>query len=94
MALPHTQPERELRPCPALSICRPPNPRETNRVICATTPLELALLTASRLSAGVLFASLTISIMSKCYATRSYLHHSWLGAVLDLEPSHDVHTCM
>eukprot|EP00752_Nemacystus_decipiens_P012303 g10908.t1 len=60
-------------------------------VICATAPVELALLTASRLSAGILYASLTFSILSKCYATRSYLHHSWLGAVLDLEPSHDVH---
>ena len=53
----------------------------------------MILLTGSRISAGVLFASLTISIVSKCYATRSYLHHSWLGAVLDFEPSHDVHTC-
>lgn len=63
------------------------------RVICATTPLELVLLTGSRMSAGVLYASLTISILTKCYATRSYLHHSWLGAVVDLEPSHDMHTC-
>lgn len=64
-----------------------------DRVLCATTPVQLALLTGSRVSAGVLFASLTISIFFKCYATRAYLHHSWLGAVLDFEPSHDVHTC-
>eukprot|EP00904_Undaria_pinnatifida_P005570 jgi/Undpi1/2142/HiC_scaffold_12.g05528.m1 len=61
-------------------------------VLCATTPVQLALLTGSRVSAGVLFASLTISIFSKCYATRAYLHRSWLGAVIDLEPTHDVHT--
>lgn len=45
------------------------------------------------MSAGILFASLTIAIFSKNYATRSYVHHSWLGAVLDFEPTHDVHTC-
>ncbi|CAM9534830.1 unnamed protein product, partial [Hapterophycus canaliculatus] len=62
-------------------------------VICATSPLQLALLTGSRMSAGILYASLTISILSKCYATRAYVHRSWVGAVLNLEPSHDVHTC-
>eukprot|EP00904_Undaria_pinnatifida_P005548 jgi/Undpi1/2122/HiC_scaffold_12.g05508.m1 len=61
-------------------------------VLCATSPAQLTLLTLSRVSAGILFASLTISIFSKCYATRSYLHHSWLGAVLDFEPTHDIHT--
>eukprot|EP00904_Undaria_pinnatifida_P005569 jgi/Undpi1/2141/HiC_scaffold_12.g05527.m1 len=61
-------------------------------VICATNTVEMVLLTGSRISAGVLFASLTISIFSKCYATRSFLHHSWLGAVIDFEPSHDIHT--
>ena len=49
----------------------------------------MALLTGSRISAGILFASIPIAIFSKCYATRSYLHHSWLGAVLDFEPTHD-----
>ena len=64
-----------------------------DRVICATSPVELILLTGSRISAGVLYPSIVISIFSKCYATRSYLHHSWLGAVLEFEPTHDVHTC-
>lgn len=53
----------------------------------------MILLTGSRLSAGVLFSSLTISIFSKCYATRALLHNSWFGMVVDFEPSHDIHTC-
>ncbi|CAN0281145.1 unnamed protein product, partial [Laminaria digitata] len=61
--------------------------------LCAQSAAQLILLTGSRISAGILFASLSISIFSKCYATRSFLHHSWVGAVLDFEPTHDIHTC-
>eukprot|EP00752_Nemacystus_decipiens_P012591 g11151.t1 len=60
---------------------------------CATTTVQLALLTAARFTGGLLYASLSVSIFSKCYATRAFLHHSWLGAILDMEPSHDMHTC-
>lgn len=69
-----------------------PNSRH-DRVICATTWPQMILLTFSRLSAGALFASMSISVFSKCYATRSFLHHSWIGAVIEIEPTHDIHTC-
>ena len=67
--------------------------RDSSRVVCASTLVEMILLTGSRFTAGLIFPGLVISIFSKCYATRSFLHHSWLGAVIDLEPSHDIHTC-
>lgn len=51
------------------------------------------MLTGSRFLAGLLYASLSVSVVSKCYASRAYLHHSWLGTVLDFEPAHDLHTC-
>ena len=63
------------------------------RVICATTLPEKVMLTGSRFLAGVLYGSLSVSVVSKCYASRAYLHHSWLGTVLDFEPAHDLHTC-
>ncbi|CBN78808.1 putative respiratory burst oxidase homolog protein [Ectocarpus siliculosus] len=61
-------------------------------VICATTLPEKVMLTGSRFLAGLLYASLSVSVVSKCYASRAYLHHSWLGTVLDFEPAHDLHT--
>ena len=63
------------------------------RVVCAPSFFEMILLTGSRFAAGLIYPGLVISTFSKCYATRSFLHHSWFGAVIDLEPSHDIHTC-
>ncbi|CAM9864420.1 unnamed protein product, partial [Sphacelaria rigidula] len=60
--------------------------------ICATTWPEQLLLTMSRTAAGLLYAALTITVLSKCYSTKAFVHHSWFGAVVDIEPSHDVHT--
>lgn len=63
------------------------------RVVCAPTLVERLLLTGSRFTAGIIHPGLVISMFSKCYATRSFLHHSWLGSIISLEPSHDIHTC-
>eukprot|EP00752_Nemacystus_decipiens_P012016 g10651.t2 len=63
-----------------------------SKVICATSLPEKVLLTGSRFLAGALYGSLSVSVVSKCYASRAYLHHSWLGTVLDFEPAHDLHT--
>ncbi|CAM9989303.1 unnamed protein product, partial [Sphacelaria rigidula] len=62
------------------------------REICATTWPEKILLTFSRLSAGALFSALAVAVLSKCYSTKAFFHHSWLGAIIDIEPSHDMHT--
>ena len=63
------------------------------RVVCAPSLVEMALLTGSRFTAGLVYPGLVISIFSKCYVTRSFLHHSWYGAVINCEPTHDMHTC-
>eukprot|EP00903_Cladosiphon_okamuranus_P007702 g7464.t1 len=63
-----------------------------SKVICATSLPEKVMLTGSRFLAGALYGSLSVSVVSKCYASRAYLHHSWLGTVLDFEPAHDLHT--
>ncbi|CAM9369134.1 unnamed protein product [Hapterophycus canaliculatus] len=68
------------------------NPHLFCRVICAKTWPEKGMLTGSRFLAGALYASLAISVVSKCNASRAYLHHSWLGTVLDFEPAHELHT--
>lgn len=74
-------------PEPYFAVLRPA------RVLCTSTLTEMILLTGSRLSAGVLYSGLTISMFSKCYATRSLMHNSWFGTVVDFGPSHDIHTC-
>ncbi|CAM9160730.1 unnamed protein product [Ascophyllum nodosum] len=63
-----------------------------NKTICAETVVSQALLTISKMSAGALFPSITCCVLSKCYATRYFLHHSWLSLVVNVEPAHDLHT--
>ena len=58
-----------------------------------TSVVSKVLLTIARLSAGALFPSIACCVLSKCYATRYFLHHSWLTLIVDLEPTHKLHTC-
>lgn len=60
---------------------------------CVTAPVSKALLTVARASAGALFPSIAFCILSKCYASRYFLHHSWLALIIDFEPTHKLHTC-
>lgn len=53
----------------------------------------MALITLAKLTAGALYPSIVCSIISKCYATRYFLHNSWLALIVDLEPAHKLHTC-
>lgn len=59
---------------------------------CVTDTVLMVLLSIARLTAGTLFPSITWCILSKCYASKYWLHHSWLGNILDFEPTHKVHT--
>lgn len=58
-----------------------------------TAAVPQALLTMARCSAGALFPSIAFCILSKCYASRYFLHHSWLALIVDFEPTHKLHTC-
>lgn len=60
---------------------------------CVTSGPEMALISVARLTAGALFPSIFFCVLSKCYATRYLLHHSWLTFIIDFEPSHKLHTC-
>ncbi|CAM9294444.1 unnamed protein product [Ectocarpus sp. 6 AP-2014] len=51
----------------------------------------MALMSVARLTAGALIPSITVCIVSKCYATRYVLHYSWLAHIVDFEPSHTPH---
>ncbi|CAN0063663.1 unnamed protein product [Sphacelaria rigidula] len=35
---------------------------------------------------------MVVCMFSKCYATRHFLHNSWIQLVVDFEPTHDLHT--
>eukprot|EP00903_Cladosiphon_okamuranus_P021567 g19829.t1 len=59
---------------------------------CVTSPVSMALLTVARLTAGALFPSITFCMLSKCYASKYILHHSWLTQIIDFEPTHQLHT--
>ncbi|CAM9786026.1 unnamed protein product [Scytosiphon promiscuus] len=59
---------------------------------CVDTAAEMALISLAKLAAGALYPSIVCSIISKCYATRYFLHHSWLALIVDLEPTHKLHT--
>ncbi|CBJ27976.1 putative respiratory burst oxidase homolog [Ectocarpus siliculosus] len=63
-----------------------------DRHACVTSALSKVLLTVSRMSAGALLPSMACCILSKCYATRYFLHHSWLALVVSFEPAHELHT--
>ncbi|CAM9969245.1 unnamed protein product [Ectocarpus sp. 4 AP-2014] len=63
-----------------------------NRRACVTSGPEMALISVARLTAGALFPSMFFCVLSKCYATRYVLHHSWLTFIIDFEPSHKLHT--
>ncbi|CAB1097719.1 unnamed protein product [Ectocarpus sp. CCAP 1310/34] len=63
-----------------------------DRHACVTSALSKVLLTVSRMSAGALLPSMACCILSKCYATRYFLHHSWLAVVVSFEPAHELHT--
>lgn len=65
----------------------------SDRHACVTSALSKVLLTVSRMSAGALLPSMACCILSKCYATRYFLHHSWLALVVSFEPAHELHTC-
>eukprot|EP00752_Nemacystus_decipiens_P012610 g11167.t2 len=64
----------------------------SDKDMCVTSPASKILLTISRMSAGALFPSIMCCILSKCYATRYFLHHSWLALVVSFEPAHELHT--
>ena len=53
----------------------------------------MAMLTIAKLCAGALFPSISICVLSKCYAMRYYLNNSWLTFIVDFEPTHHLHTC-
>lgn len=57
------------------------------------TTAQMVLLSVAKLTAGALYPSIVCTILSKCYATRYFLHHSWLALMVDLEPTHKLHTC-
>eukprot|EP00904_Undaria_pinnatifida_P005572 jgi/Undpi1/2144/HiC_scaffold_12.g05530.m1 len=59
---------------------------------CVTSVASKVFLSIARLSAGALFPSIACCVLSKCYATRYFLHHSWLTLIVDLEPTHKLHT--
>ncbi|CAM9558042.1 unnamed protein product, partial [Hapterophycus canaliculatus] len=59
---------------------------------CVRTATQMALVSVAKLTAGALYPSILCSILSKCFATRYLLHHSWLALVVDLEPTHTLHT--
>ncbi|CAM9785957.1 unnamed protein product [Scytosiphon promiscuus] len=59
---------------------------------CVTSALSKVFLTISRGSAGALFPSIVCGILSKCFATRYFLHHSWLALIVSFEPAHELHT--
>lgn len=58
-----------------------------------TSAAPKALLTMARFSAGALFPSITFCFLSKCYASRYFLHNSWIALIVDFEPTHKLHTC-
>lgn len=60
--------------------------------VCVTSVSGKVLLTLSRMTAGGLMSSITFSILSKCCASRYFLHHSWLSLVVNFEPAHEFHT--
>ena len=60
---------------------------------CVTSTVSVVLVTVARLTAGALFPSITFCMLSKCYASKYILHHSWLTQIIDFEPSHKLHTC-
>ncbi|CAN0109472.1 unnamed protein product [Ectocarpus fasciculatus] len=68
-------------------LCSIRNPRA-----CVESGPEMALISVARLTAGALFPSIFFCVLSKCYATRYLLHHSWLTFIIDFEPSHKLHT--
>lgn len=74
-------------------LSRPPPDVCFVRVVCARSIEERILLSGSRFTAGLVYPGLAISIFSKCYATRSFLHHSWYGAVINCELTHEMHAC-
>lgn len=59
---------------------------------CVTSTSGKALLTLSRVTAGGLFPSIAICMLSKCYASRYFLNRSWLALVVSFEPAHELHT--
>ncbi|CBJ27980.1 putative respiratory burst oxidase protein [Ectocarpus siliculosus] len=63
-----------------------------SRRACVSSGPEMALISVARLTAGALFPSIFFCVLSKCYATRYLLHHSWLTFIIDFEPSHKLHT--
>eukprot|EP00904_Undaria_pinnatifida_P005538 jgi/Undpi1/2113/HiC_scaffold_12.g05499.m1 len=60
--------------------------------MCVNSAVSMFLLTVSRVTAGALFPSIAFCILSKCYTTRYFLHHSWLALVVSFEPAHSLHT--
>eukprot|EP00752_Nemacystus_decipiens_P012611 g11168.t1 len=59
---------------------------------CVTSVVPQVLLTMARCSAGAIFPSIAFCVLSKCYASRYFLHHSWLALIVDFEPTHKLHT--
>ncbi|CAN0426842.1 unnamed protein product [Pylaiella littoralis] len=59
---------------------------------CCTSISAKVLLTVSRATAGALIPSIACCMLSKCYALRYFLHHSWLALVVSFEPAHEFHT--
>lgn len=60
---------------------------------CVSLTFSKVMFTISKMTAGALFPSIAICILSKCYATRYLLHHSWIALIVSFEPAHNLHTC-
>lgn len=71
------------------NAARPP----PSTIACATKVVTQVLISCSTFLGGTMFVSIACCILTKCYATRYYLHHSWLALIVSFEPSHDLHTC-
>lgn len=68
-------------------------PLDSSKNVCATSVGSKVLLTISKVAAGGLFSCMTWCMLSKFYATRYFLHNSWLALIVNFEPAHDLHTC-
>ncbi|CAM9595413.1 unnamed protein product [Choristocarpus tenellus] len=61
------------------------------RVLCATTPFELVMLSVSRFTAGISIPSMIIAMLSKANNARTVVQHSSIGSSVDFEPTHKLH---
>ena len=68
-------------------ICSRYVPPESPYYICAGNIWQLATLTITRFSAGVILAALIVVLTSKLQNTKRVVQSSFVGSVIDFEPS-------